>query len=46
VPGTDHMRLAYRVECARCGHVHGANGSDVHERRCPACDQGAAGIPY
>ena len=46
VPGTDHMQLAYRVECARCGHVYGANGSDMHERRCPACDQGAAGIPY
>jgi len=46
VPGTDHGQFAYRIECGNCGQVYGANGSDVHERRCPACQAGAAGIPF
>jgi hypothetical protein len=46
IPGTDHMQLAYRTECGWCGHVYGANGSDMHERRCPICQQGAPGIDY
>ena len=44
--GTDHLQLAYRTECGHCGHVYGANGSDMHERRCPICQGGAAGITY
>ncbi|BET58877.1 MULTISPECIES: hypothetical protein [Geobacter] len=45
-PGTDHLQRAYRVECGLCGHAYGANGSDMHERRCPACQSGAPGIDY
>jgi hypothetical protein len=46
VTGTDHGQLAYKVDCTRCGYVYGANGSDMHERRCPVCDGGAAGIRF
>lgn len=46
VAGTDHLQVAYRLECGLCGLVYGANGSDVHERRCPGCQGGAAGIEH
>lgn len=46
VKGTDHMQLAYRMECLLCGFVYGANGSDIHERKCPSCQAGATGIRY
>ncbi len=46
VPGTDHAQFAYKVECLRCGYVYGANGSDMHERRCPMCQDGAPGIQF
>lgn len=46
VPGTDHMQVAYRMECLDCGHVYGANGSDIAGRKCPECQGGAAGIRY
>jgi hypothetical protein len=44
--GTDHGQFAYKVECSYCGHVYGANGSDMHERLCPECQGGAPGIPF
>lgn len=44
--GTDHNQLAYRLECTVCENVYGTNGSDVHLRRCPACQGGAPGIPH
>lgn len=46
VAGTDHGQVAYRMECLDCGHVYGANGSDVFQRKCPKCDGGRAGIPF
>jgi hypothetical protein len=46
VPGTDHEQHAYKTECTICGYVYGTNGSDMHERRCPECQKGAAGIKY
>ena len=46
VMGTDHGQKAYGVHCTECGHEYGANGSDLHERRCPACQGGTPGIPY
>jgi hypothetical protein len=46
VDGTDHMQSAYRMECLICGFVYGANGSDIHERKCPKCQSGAEGIRY
>ena len=46
VPGTDNRQYAYKTECTICGYVYGTNGSDMHERRCPKCQEGAAGITY
>lgn len=46
IPGTDHGQYAYKIECTLCGYVYGANGSDLHERRCPECQGGAPGIRY
>lgn len=46
IKGTDHAQFAYRLECLLCGFVYGANGSDIHERKCPRCQQGAEGIRY
>ena len=46
VAGTDHGQFAYRMECLECGHVYGANGSDVHLRKCPNCQAGATGIDF
>jgi hypothetical protein len=37
VQGTDHLQYAYKVDCTICGYVYGANGSDMHERKCPEC---------
>jgi hypothetical protein len=44
-PGTDHNQFVYQIACSRCGHVYGANGSDIHERKCPACQEGRPGLP-
>ena len=44
--GTDHYQVAYRMECLYCGHVYGANGSDVFQRKCPECQGGEAGIGF
>jgi hypothetical protein len=46
--GTDHMQLAYRMECQMpgCGYVYGANGTDVFQRRCPKCQGGRPGIAF
>jgi len=46
VKGTDHGPYAYKTECTIYGYVYGTNGSDMHERRCPECQKGAAGIRY
>lgn len=44
-PGTDHNQYVYQLACSHCGHVYGANGSDIHERKCPKCQGGRPGIP-
>jgi hypothetical protein len=44
-PGTDHNQRIYHLKCLVCGHEYGANGSDIHLRRCPRHDGGAAGLP-
>ena len=47
-PGTDYLQLSYRMICLEtdCEFIYGANGADVHERKCPKCQGGAQGIPY
>ena len=46
--GTDHGQLVYKLKCqeANCGHIYGANGTDVFQRKCPRCQGGAAGLEY
>jgi hypothetical protein len=48
VAGTDHGQQAYRMECleTNCGHVYGANGTDVFQRKCPRCGGGKPGITF
>jgi Zn finger protein HypA/HybF involved in hydrogenase expression len=45
-PGTDFAQYVYELRCKHCGHVYGANESDIHERKCPACQGGRPGIPF
>ncbi len=46
LPGTDHHQYVYQIACSRCGGIYGSNGSDIHERKCPACQGGRPGIPF
>lgn len=46
LPGTDHGQVIYVLRCEPCGGVYGANGSDIHLRRCPACQGGRPGLPF
>lgn len=48
LPGNDHLQFAYRMRCQLpdCGAVYGVNGTDVHLRKCPNCQGGAAGIRF
>ena len=45
LPGTDHGQSVYQLGCSHCGHIYGANGSDIHLRKCPNCQGGVAGLP-
>lgn len=45
-PGTDHQQCIYQLGCSKCGNVYGANGSDIHERKCPKCGGGEPGLDY
>ena len=42
--GTDHNQVVYEMECKHCGHHYGANGTDIHERKCPKCQGGKPGL--
>ena len=44
--GTDHLQHVYVLRCGRCGHEYGANGSDIHIRKCPGCQGGRPGLPF
>lgn len=46
LPGTDHLQYVYVLRCAACGCEYGANGSDIHGRKCPRCQGGRPGLPY
>lgn len=45
-PGTDHNQYVWHLRCEACGVEYGANGSDFHQRKCPACQGGAAGLEF
>lgn len=34
----------WRLRCLDCKHEYGANGCDVHERKCPNCQKGKVGL--
>lgn len=42
--GNDHNQVVYVLNCQYCGHRYGSNGSDIFQRRCPACDTGRPGL--
>jgi hypothetical protein len=46
VPGNDHNQVVYVMRCKACGNRYGANGSDIWQRRCPACGGGASGLGF
>ncbi|MDT8854926.1 hypothetical protein RNZ50_07820 [Paracoccaceae bacterium Fryx2] len=46
LPGNDHNQVVYVMSCGSCGKRYGANGSDIWQRRCPACGGGAAGLAF
>ena len=35
----------YVLRCGDCGHQYGANGCEIHDRRCPRCQGGLPGLP-
>jgi predicted Zn-ribbon and HTH transcriptional regulator len=41
-PG-DHNQTVYKMKCRECGHVYGANGADIFQKKCPKCQGGTAG---
>ena len=46
LPGTDHGQSIYVLQCNSCGVEYGGNGSDIFQRKCPACQGGAPGLEY
>lgn len=45
LPGTDHLQKIYILSCEKCSREYGANGSDIHLRKCPFCQGGKPGLP-
>ncbi|TNE65001.1 MAG: hypothetical protein EP336_13880 [Rhodobacteraceae bacterium] len=43
-PGNDHNQRVYQLACEHCGLNYGANGSDIFQRKCPACGGGKPGL--
>ena len=44
--GTDYNQSSYKLKCLKCGNEYGSNGTDIFERKCPACQNGRPGIPF
>jgi hypothetical protein len=42
--GNDHNQFVYVLGCTRCHHEYGSNGSDIFQRRCPACGGGVPAL--
>ena len=43
-PGTQPFQRVFAMKCGACGHEYGVNGSEAHNRRCPACQDGPPGL--
>lgn len=39
-----YNQKAYELRCKHCEQLYGANGCDIHIRRCPYCQQGQPGL--
>ena len=39
--GTDHGQWLYRMRCEHCQTEYTSNGSDIFQKKCPACQGGA-----
>lgn len=46
LPGTDYLQYIYVLSCRHCRLEYGANGSDIHARKCPGCQGGRPGLEY
>jgi len=48
IEGNDHAQYSYKLEClnAGCGHIYGANGTDIFQRKCPNCQNGKQGLTF
>lgn len=44
--GTLPGQKVYVLKCRRCGAEYGANGCDIHIRRCPQCMGGQPGLAF
>jgi hypothetical protein len=44
--GTDHLQKIYVLHCGGCAAEYGANGADIHARKCPSCQGGMPGLKY
>jgi hypothetical protein len=44
LPGNDHNQVVYLHQCRDWGYRYGANGSDIFQRKCPACGGGRPGL--
>lgn len=44
--GSDYGQSIYQMACVICGCVYGTNGSEIFERKCPACQGGQPGPGY
>ncbi|EMB2829786.1 TPA: hypothetical protein ACKQCK_000422 [Stenotrophomonas maltophilia] len=44
--GTDYGQSIYVLRCGLCHATYGANGSDIHLRKCPTCQGGRPGLPF
>jgi hypothetical protein len=43
--GTDFGSSTYELRCSHCGHIYGANGQDIWQRKCPSDQGGQPGLP-
>ena len=44
--GTLPDQRVYVLRCGDCGHSYGANGCEIHDRRCPHCQSGPPGLSF
>ena len=46
IPGNLDGQIVYVMQCLDCRATYGANGCDIHERKCPYCQDGQPGLDY